>query len=146
MTNSGCLSGADVMVFTCVVCGALCFDYLERAVALKLGRAKLSSLFYCFCLLSFAGLVSGERFGDLITELPAALTDDASTCQAAARCPKNPGDESVCVLVVTPVGVNVQLCPWIVHTQDSSGCCEPILPKEAFCLLLVPFFKQLCAD
>lgn len=42
------------------------------------------------------------------------------------------------------LGVNVQLCPWIVRTQGGSGCCESVLlPKEASCLLIVPFFVQL---
>lgn len=41
----------------------------------------------------------------------------------------------------------MQLCPWIVRLQDSSGCCESVLlPEEVSCLLIVPFFMQLCAD
>lgn len=43
--------------------------------------------------------------------------------------------------------VNVKLCPGIVRAQDGSGCCEPVLlPKEASCLLIVPFFMELCTD
>lgn len=132
MTDSSCLNGADAMVLTYVGCEVLCFECLERA--------KWRSLYCCFPLLRSQALSAVPELVISSHNCPLLWL----TMFLHVRQPpdvQKPLVMRACVrLWLCQLGVNVRLCPWIVRTQGGSGCRESVLlPKEAACLLIVPF-------
>lgn len=132
MTNSRCLNGANLTVLTYVGCGVLCFECLERA--------KWRSLSCCLPLLESQALSPAPHLVISSHNCPLLRL---TMCLHVRHLPdvQKPLVTRACVILwLCQLGVNVRLCPWIVRTQGGSGCCESVLlPKEAACLLIVPF-------